>query len=327
MTETRRFVPQRRRRRTTAKTRGELVWFQAAKAEWDSFEPKPYISLRERERQKLDGYREQAVELFQKYNPNKADAVDKLMEGKYKDRLEDLVADLKKKYEDTRGFPPSGGTGPIVFLEISYPGLEENESSATVCIEIQLFADTAPLAAENFRRLCTSQVPGLNYVGNHFHRIVPNMCVQGGDITAGDGTGGKSAYSGPDEKTDMWGNFPDDKPFVAHDIPGLLSMANNGPNMNGSQFFFTAAAVPHLNGKHVVFGRVIKGLDHVLAMNRLPTDENQKPEGSVVIQDCGQIETTEDGTRNYTRASEKIRKDTLSVAPKLDCKWRGQLAF
>jgi cyclophilin family peptidyl-prolyl cis-trans isomerase len=127
------------------------------------------------------------------------------------------------------------------------------------------------------------------------HRIVPNMCVQGGDFTAGNGTGGESIYQAGSEHADMWGKFRDEV-FLQHDRPGLLSYANNGPNRNGSQFFFTLRPLPHLDGKHVVFGKVIvdgdnnsDGMSVVEEMGRLPTNAKQRPLESAVIRDCGEI--------------------------------------
>ena len=293
---------QQRRRRTSRHrpTRGELKWFQALQREFHDFQPtSKYVSWEDRVQRKKQEKRERVVQLLQVYNPNKIDAVDQLL-AKYDNREDALIDKLRHKYERADGYPAPGGTGPVVFLDVSYPG-----AVSVVRIDIQLFLDTAPLAAENFRRLCTGERgEGLSYAKNRFHRIVPYMCVQGGDITAGDGTGGTSTYTKDSQvKTDMWGNFDDDTPFAAHNAAGLLSMANNGPNRNGSQFFFTLAAVQHLNGKHVIFGKVIAGMEHVLAMGKLATDENQRPLESVIIEDCGEIQTSEDGKERLVRAS------------------------
>ena len=115
--------------------------------------------------------------------------------------------------------------------------------------------------------------------------------VQGGDITAGDGTGGQSIYGL---------NFEDENFVLKHERKGMLSMANAGPNTNGSQFFITTTRTPHLDGKHGVFGRAIKGMGVVRAMEHIPVDEADHPTDDVVIVDCGEIpEGANDGVVNF----------------------------
>jgi len=140
----------------------------------------------------------------------------------------------------------------------------------------ELFEDKVPRTAKNFLSLIRG-FNGQGYKGSKVHRIVPGFVIQGGDFTRGDGSGGHSIY----------GKYFEDECFdLKHDEPGLLSMANCGPNTNGSQFFITLEYLPHLNDKHVVFGRVIKGMNFVKEMERFGSEEGT-PKETVKIVNCG----------------------------------------
>lgn len=151
---------------------------------------------------------------------------------------------------------------------------------------MELFADVVPKTAENFRQLCTGEfrsngVP-IGYKNCSFHRIMKDFMVQGGDFVKGDGTGSLSIFG---EK------FPDENFDLMHDQPGLLSLANSGPNTNGCQFFITCAKCDWLDGKHVVFGKVLDAPSMVTLrkIENVPVGPNNKPKLSVNITECGEF--------------------------------------
>jgi peptidylprolyl isomerase len=170
-------------------------------------------------------------------------------------------------------------SNPRVFFDITIGGKPAGR------ITFELFADAVPKTAENFRALCTGEKgkgqsgKALHYKGSAFHRIIPQFMCQGGDFTRGNGTGGESIYG---EK------FADENFTNKHTTPGLLSMANAGRNTNGSQFFITTVATPHLDGKHVVFGKVVDGMKVVSAMEAVGT-RSGGTSSPVVIADCGEL--------------------------------------
>ncbi|KAF9445440.1 hypothetical protein P691DRAFT_734977 [Macrolepiota fuliginosa MF-IS2] len=166
---------------------------------------------------------------------------------------------------------------PVVFMDIH---IGETPAGR---MKFELFSDIVPKTAENFRQLCTGEYRvnsrPQGYKNATFHRV-PNFMCQGGDFMKGDGTGTFSIYG---EK------FPDENFNEKHTGPGLLSMANSGPNTNGCQFFVTTAKCDFLDGKHVVFGRVIDGMLTLRKIENVPTGPNNRPKLVVKIVECGEM--------------------------------------
>ena len=187
----------------------------------------------------------------------------------------------------TSSSAPTPGN-PIVYLDIAFGSQPAPSRTGANRIVLELYKHLVPKTAENFRALCTNPATTLASTGQPlsfrnsiFHRVIPKFMIQGGDFTRGDGTGGESIYGEKFEDEDLTGK---------HDRPFLLSMANAGPGTNGSQFFITTVATPHLDGKHVVFGRVLAGKAVVRKVEQVETGSNDRPTQDVKIVGCGEFD-------------------------------------
>jgi peptidylprolyl isomerase len=181
---------------------------------------------------------------------------------------------------------PRQQSNPKVYLDLTIGGQRVGR------VVIELYADKVPMTAENFRLLCTGERGTgrwsgrrLHYKGVPFHPVLPGFMCQGGDITAGNGTGGESAVG--------------EGRYFADEGLGVVSMANAGPNTNGSQFFITFDEAPWLDGRHVAFGRVVEGMDAVRPVDRAGSTSGRtvKP---VLIADCGDLSRRPPRSTNQT---------------------------
>lgn len=191
----------------------------------------------------------------------------------------------KRKAEDTLASPTekkattdASGDKSLVFFTVSIGGHRAGK------IVMKLFHKTVPKTAANFKALCTGEKgvgksgKPLHFKGCAFHRVIKDFMLQGGDFTQGNGMGGESIYGE---------TFRDENFKYQHNKPGMMSMANSGPHTNGSQFFITTVATPHLDAKHVVFGKVVKGMKIVRKIENLRVNSDDVPVEKVVIADCG----------------------------------------
>ncbi|EOD44597.1 putative peptidyl-prolyl cis-trans isomerase protein [Neofusicoccum parvum UCRNP2] len=168
---------------------------------------------------------------------------------------------------------------PVVFFDMTLGGEPLGR------VKMELFKDVVPRTAENFRQFCTGETKNAHgrpqgYKGCKFHRVIKEFMIQGGDFLNGDGTGSTCIYGTR--------AFADENFQLKHDSEGLLSMANSGPDSNGSQFFITTVPTPFLNNKHVVFGKVVEGMDVVKKVENTRT-QREKPSQDVVIAQCGEM--------------------------------------
>merc|ERR1712028_177561 len=168
--------------------------------------------------------------------------------------------------------PLGAVTGSLVYFDMTVGG------QALGRVTMELKEDIVPKTCANFKALCTGE-KGFGYKGSPFHRVIPQFMCQGGDFTNQNGTGGKSVY----------GNKFDDEDFsLPHTGKGILSMANAGPNTNGSQFFICTVDTPWLDGKHTVFGKVTDGLDVIDKIEAVGS-QSGSTSAPVVITDCGEV--------------------------------------
>ncbi|KAH9171820.1 cyclophilin-like domain-containing protein [Lactarius sanguifluus] len=211
-------------------------------------------------------------------------------------------------------------TRSITYFDISIAGQPAGR------VVFQLYNDQVPRTAENFRALCTGEKgvgtsgKPLWYKGSGFHRVIKKFMIQGGDFTAGNGTGGESIYGEKFEDE----AFPAD---VKHTTPFLLSMANAGPNTNGSQFFITCTATPHLDGKHVIFGEVIRGKSIIRRVENHPTSSGDVPTEPIIITDSGRALADRPDDKHDTQNNPAVALEAARLLRELgSARWKDGAA-
>eukprot|EP00899_Mesostigma_viride_P015600 jgi/Mesvir1/24040/Mv10776-RA.1 len=226
------------------------------------------------------------------------------MGGSASKNLEGVVAIAKSPVSYSPPLGPPNPQNPKVFFDIKLGRTGEGTPLGRIVMELK--KDIVPETAENFLQLCKERKVGVGYIGSRFHRVIPNFMCQGGDMTRDDGTGGRSIYGA---------RFPDENFKLRHPGPGVLSMANAGPNTNGSQFFLCTVATPWLDGKHVVFGQVVDGFSVVKAIESVGSRSGETAE-DVMIADCGVVAAASEAEarRLVTGASRKSASSSNASA-------------
>lgn len=208
---------------------------------------------------------------FKSFRGNNKENIDEIQKIRREnnDKYGSYSENFKSKKEDPEENINLVITEPNLIMTIKIDGSDERHE-----IELELFDDIVPLTSKNFRVLASKGVNNKSYKNSIFHRVIKNFMIQGGDIMNRDGTGSVSIFGN---------QFEDENFKIKHDQKGLLSMANSGPNTNGSQFFITTEVANHLDNKHVVFGKVVKGYNVIDKIENLATDTNDKPYQNVQI--------------------------------------------
>ena len=212
---------------------------------------------------------------------------------------------VKARVSDKVSPPPRNRpvSKPVIFLDIAKQDFLKDPFVGRVVIE--LYPHIAPKTVSNFQTLCYNK----KYINTQFHRVVQGFMVQGGDIVNQDGTGIYSIYGGEGS------TFKDENFALRHSEPGIISMANTGPDTNGSQFFIITQPAPHLDNKHVAFGKVIRGMEFVYDIEKEITDSHDRPIRRCYIMNSGAWNSKNDPSKEATSPQTKKGFTPTSVAP------------